>query len=161
MADEQATAGKELRIEKLYIKDCSFESPKVPEVFTADLDAQTLLNVRSENRQLDADRVEVTLTVNVKMVVGEETVFLIELVQAGVFVIKGFTADERMTALGAVCPGTLFPFAREAVADVATKGGFPQLLLQPLDFDAMFAQNMRERAEQATAATESIAPRPQ
>ena len=149
MADEQASAERQLLLQKLYIKDCSFESPKAPEIFQSSVNAQTLLNIRSENRQLDADHVEVTLTVNIKSVIGEDTVFLIELVQAGVFVLTGFAPDERVVALGNTCPATLYPFAREAVANVANKGGFPQLLLQPLDFASMFAQNMRERAAQA------------
>jgi preprotein translocase subunit SecB len=149
MADEQASAERQLLLQKLYIKDCSFESPKAPEIFLSSVNTQTLLNIRSDNRQLDADHVEVTLTVNIKSVVGEETVFLIELVQAGVFVLTGFAPDERLVALGNTCPATLYPFAREAVANVANKGGFPQLLLQPLDFASMFAQNMRERGAQA------------
>ena len=164
MADEQASAERQLLLQKLYIKDCSFESPKAPEIFQSSVNAQTLLNIRSENRQLDADHVEVTLTVNIKSVIGEDTVFLIELVQAGVFVLTGFAPDERVVALGNTCPATLYPFAREAVANVANKGGFPQLLLQPLDFASMFAQNMRERAAQAErepSAPDSIVSEPQ
>jgi len=149
MADEQAPAEQQLLLQKIYIKDCSFESPRTPGIFQSSADTQTLLNIRSDSRQLDADHVEVTLTVNIKSVIGEDTVFLIELVQAGTFVLTGFEPDERLTALGNVCPATLYPFAREAIADVANKGGFPQLLLQPLDFATMFAQNMQQRAAQA------------
>ena len=164
MADEQASAERQLLLQKLYIKDCSFESPKAPEIFQSSVNAQTLLNIRSDNRQLDADHVEVTLTVNIKSVIGEDTVFLIELVQAGVFVLTGFAPDERLVALGNTCPATLYPFAREAVANVANKGGFPQLLLQPLDFASMFAQNMRERgaqAEREPSAPDGIVSEPQ
>lgn len=153
MADEQAQPEKQLVLRKLYIKDISFESPKAPGIFAANLDAQTLLNIRSDNRAIDAEHVEVTLYLKVKSVVqDEDTVFAIEVAQAGLFAMRGYSGEERFALLGSTCPGTLYPFAREAVADVANKGGFPQLLLQPLDFGALFEQNMRERAAQASQA---------
>jgi len=150
MADEQTPPEKQLLLQRLYIKDISFESPKAPDIFTSNANPQTLLNIRSDNREIDAEQVEVRLTLKVKAILQEDTVFLIELVQAGVFTIKGYSREERFTLLGSSCPGTLYPYARAAIADVASKGGFPQLLLQPLDFDALFAQNMQERAAQAT-----------
>jgi preprotein translocase subunit SecB len=150
MADEQTPSEKQLLLQGIYIKDFSFESPKAPEIFTSNVNAQTLLNIRSATREIGADRVEVTLALKVKSVApDDDTVFLVELVQAGIFTIKGYTPEERFALLGSACPGMLYPFAREAVADVAIKGGFPQLLLQPLDFGAMYAQNMQERAAQA------------
>ncbi|MDH3418328.1 MAG: protein-export chaperone SecB, partial [Gammaproteobacteria bacterium] len=76
----------------------------------------------------------------------DNTLFLIELVQAGIFLIKGYTNDEQQMLTGSYCPGSLYPFAREAIADIVTRGGFPQLLLQPINFDALYAQAMRERA---------------
>ena len=157
MADEQAPAGKQLQLQKIYIKDFSFESPKTPEIFASNVKTQILFNIRSVNREIDADHVEVTLALKVKSVTQKDTVFLIEVEQAGIFTIRGYTPEERIALLGSVCPDVLYPFAREAVTDVANKGGFPQLLLQPLDFDALYAQNMQERAAeaaQAQAATE-------
>jgi preprotein translocase subunit SecB len=148
MADEQVPAEKQLLLQKIYIKDFSFESPKAPEVFTSNLNAQTQLNIRSSNRELDQENMEVALTLTVVSKADEETVFLIELVQAGVFAIKGYTPEERSALLGSFCPGTLYPFAREAIAEMANRGGFPQLLLQPINFDALYAQNMRDRAAQ-------------
>lgn len=149
MADEQAPSEKQLLLRKIYIKDFSFKSPKAPEIFYSNTDTQTLFNIRSTNREIDAEHVEVTLTLTVKSNAQEDTIFLIELVQAGVFVIKGYTPEERVALLGSFCPSTLYPFARGTVADVAKKGGFQELLLQPLNFDALHAQNMRERAAQA------------
>jgi len=152
MADEQAPSEKQLLLHQLYIKDLSFESPKVPEIFASNVNSQIDLNVRSVSREIDAEHVEVTLTLTVKSIAEEDTVFLIELVQAGVFIIKGYTPEERFAFLGGYCPGTLYPYAREAIADLVDKGGFPQLLLQPLDFDTLYAQNMQERAAQAPQA---------
>ena len=149
MVDEQARPQKQLLLERIYIKDFSFESPKAPGIFASDLKTQILFNINSANREIDPDHVEVTLDLKVKSIAQEDTVFLIEVVQAGVFAIRGYTPEERIALLGSVCPSALYPFAREAVTDVANKGGFPQLLLQPLDFDALYAQSMHERAAQA------------
>lgn len=157
MAEEtpQATAEKQLVLQKIYLKDLSFESPKAPEVFATNATAQTQLNIRSGNKDVDADNVEVTLTLTVESKDKEETLFLVEIVQAGVFSIRGYSAEERSVLLGSFCPSTLYPFAREAISDIATKGGFPQLLLQPINFDAIYAQAMQERSR---AGAEAEAP---
>jgi preprotein translocase subunit SecB len=153
MADEpaQATNDKQLLLQKIYIKDLSFESPKAPEVFTIQRTAATQLNIGSGNRRIDGDHVEVTLTLTIESKDGDETLFLIEIVQAGIFTISGYADQERAVLLGSFCPGTLYPFAREAVAQIASKGGFPQLLLQPINFDALFAQAVQQRQAEAGA----------
>ncbi|NIW25504.1 MAG: protein-export chaperone SecB, partial [Gammaproteobacteria bacterium] len=92
------------------------------------------------------DTQEVTLTLTVEAKGEDNTLFLIELVQAGVFLIQGYTDEEQQMLTGSYCPGSLYPFAREAIADIVARGGFPQLLLQPINFDALYAQAMRERA---------------
>lgn len=160
MADERAPPEQLLLLQKIYIKDLSFESPKTPGIFTSNVNAQNVFNIRSVNREINAEDVEVTLTLTVKSVSEDDTIFQIELSQAGVFTIKGYTPEERFSLLGTVCPGTLYPFAREAIADVANKGGFPELLLQPIDFDVLFAQNMQERAAQAQAQAAESATEP-
>ena len=152
MADQQAqTPTKQLLLQKMYVKDLSFESPKSPEIFTTNASAQTQLNIRSANRDVGSDNVEVTLTLTVESKDKDETLFLIEIVQAGVFLVQGYTPQERSMLLGTFCPATLYPFAREAICDISTKGGFPQLLLQPINFDALYAQAMKDRAEQPAA----------
>ena len=150
-AQDQNPAEKQLLLQKIYIKDLSFESPKAPDVFTTDAQAQTQLNMRSDNRDIDEQNVEVALRLTVESKHQEDTIFLIEIVQAGIFAMRGFTQEERSTLLGSYCPNTLFPFAREAISDIVTKGGFPQLLLQPINFDALYAQAMQERAAQQAA----------
>jgi preprotein translocase subunit SecB len=151
MADEATTATKQLLLQKIYIKDFSFESPKAPEVFTTNVSPQTQLNIRTSNKDVGGDNVEVTLTLTVESKDKDDTLFLIEIAQAGVFLMQGYTAEERSMLVGSFCPSTLYPFAREAIAEMATKGGFPQLLLQPINFDALYAQARRERAEQQNA----------
>lgn len=147
MADEAPTPpAKQLMLQKIYIKDLSFESPKSPDVFATDSAPQTQLNIRSGAREVGTDTQEVTLTLTVEAKDEDKTLFLIELVQAGVFLIKGYSDEEQHMLTGSYCPGSLYPFAREAIADIVTRGGFPQLLLQPINFDALYAQAMRERA---------------
>lgn len=164
MADETPTPPeKQLLLQKIYIKDLSFESPKAPDVFATNAAPQTQLNIRSGAREVAPDTQEVTLTLTVEAKGEDNTLFLIELVQAGVFLIKGYNDDEQQMLTGSYCPGSLYPFAREAIADIVTRGGFPQLLLQPINFDALYAQAMRERAsgnggEQAAPAVEGQQP---
>jgi len=150
MADEPAQANKQLLLQKIYVKDLSFESPRAPEVFTTNPQATTQLNIGSKNNKLDGDHYEVTLTLTIESKAGDDTMFLIEIAQAGIFTLSGYTDEERQVLLGTFCPGTLYPFAREAVAELASKGGFPQLLLQPINFDAVYAQAIQHR--QAAAA---------
>jgi preprotein translocase subunit SecB len=146
MADQPAQASnKQLLLQKIYIKDLSFESPRAPEVFTSNPQAATQLNIGSKNTKLDGDHFEVTLTLTIESKGGDDTLFLIEIAQAGIFTLSGYTDEERQVLLGTFCPGTLYPFAREAVAEIASKGGFPQLLLQPINFDAVYAQAVQQR----------------
>jgi preprotein translocase subunit SecB len=148
MADETPTTpSKQLLLQKIYIKDLSFESPRAPEVFSKDAAPQTQLNIRSNSREVAQDTHEVALTLTIEAKDQDQTLFLIELTQAGVFSLKGYTDEERHMLTGAYCPGSLYPFAREAISDMVTRGGFPQLLLQPINFDALYAQAMRERAQ--------------
>jgi preprotein translocase subunit SecB len=151
MADEpaQASTEKQLLLQKIYIKDMSFESPKAPEIFTTNAQANTQLNIASKNRRLDDNHFEVSLTLTIESKDKDETLFLIEIIQAGIFTLQGYSDEERQVLLGSFCPGTLYPFAREAVADIANKGGFPQLLLQPINFDAVYAQAAQQRQAEA------------
>jgi preprotein translocase subunit SecB len=148
MAEEQnvATAQKQLLLQKIYVKDLSFESPKAPSVFTTNVSPQTQLNIRSSAQDLAPNISEVTLTLTVEAKDKDTTLFLVEIAQAGIFQIQGYTPEEHSVLVGSFCPNTLYPFAREAIADVVGKGGFPQLLIQPINFDALYAQAMQDRA---------------
>jgi preprotein translocase subunit SecB len=148
MADEQpqTAAQKQLVLQKIYVKDLSFESPKAPGVFTTNISPQTQLNIRTGTQEVGPNMTEITLTLTVEAKDNDATLFLVEVAQAGVFMLQGYTPEERSMLVGSFCPNTLYPFAREAIADVVGKGGFPQLLLQPINFDALYAQAMNDRA---------------
>jgi preprotein translocase subunit SecB len=153
MAQEQPTPApqKQLLLQKIYVKDLSFESPKAPLVFTTNVSPQTQLNVRSNAQQVAPDTQEVTLTITVEAKDKDATLFLAEVAQSGIFLIQGYTPEETSMIVGSFCPNTLYPFAREAISDLVSKGGFPPLLLQPLNFDAIYTQAVQERAARAAA----------
>jgi preprotein translocase subunit SecB len=152
MADEQAqnTQQKQLILQKIYIKDLSFESPRTPAAFSIQQTPQTQLSLKSNVKDIAEHTYEVTLTITVETKDQDQTVFLCELSQAGVFRLEGYTPDETDMLLNAYCPSTLYPFAREAIADIVGKGGFPQLLLQPINFDALYAQAQQQKAQQGS-----------
>ena len=148
MADEQpqTAAAKQLLLQKIYVKDLSFESPKAPGVFTTNVQPQTQISIRTGSQTVAQSTFEVTLTLTVEAKEQDATIFLIEIAQAGIFYLEGYTADEQAVLIGSFCPNTLYPFAREAIADVIGRGGFPQFLLQPINFDALYAEQQRRSA---------------
>ena len=137
---------RELLLRKIYVKDMSFESPNAPDIFSTDhLSPQTELNLKSSNREVGDATQEVILTITVEAKVDDKTLFLVELQQAGIFQITGYSAEEQRALIGSFCPGTLYPYAREAISDLVAKGGFPQMLLQPINFDALYAQAQQQQ----------------
>lgn len=147
---EQQKAEKQITIQKIYLKDFSFESPNSPTVFTSgDWSPKTNLNLRSSHTQCDADQSEVVLTITVEAKHEDKTLFLVELHQAGLFHISGYDKEEFGMIVGSFCPNILFPYARESVAAVISKGGFPEFLLQPINFDALYAQSQQQREAEA------------
>ena len=160
MAEEQAAAAanadKQILIQKLYMKDASFEAPNTPAVYSKEWNPSINLNIQTRNTLVTEDLHEVVLIVTAEAKLEEETAFIVEIQQAGVFMIKGFSQEENRQIIGAYCPNLLFPFAREAVTDLVGKGGFPGLLLQPINFDALYLQQMQEMAK-ANDESESVA----
>lgn len=151
MTDETqqaATAdGAQFAIQKVYIKDLSFEAPNTPQMFIEQWSPSIDLHLQSQAAQLDEKVHEVVLTVTVTAKLGDKTAYLIEVQQAGIFSIQGFAPEDLARTLGSFCPNILFPFAREAVTDVVAKGGFPQLLLSPVNFDAIYAHMQKQGAD--------------
>ncbi len=146
MAEEQA-AEKRLSIGKIYLKDFSFESPQAPDVFRqADWKPQTDLNLRSGHTAVADDQHEIVLTVTVEAKEDDKTFFLVELQQAGLFEIAGYEGEELGAIIGSFCPNILFPYAREAIASLIQKGGFPEFVLQPINFDALYFQSKQQQA---------------
>ena len=149
MAEEKEQAEKRLSIGKIYLKDFSFESPQAPDVFRqSDWKPQTDLNLRSSHTAVQENHHEVVLTVTVEAKADDKTFFLLELQQAGLFEISGYEDDEFGAIVGSFCPNVLFPFARETVASFVQKGGFPEFVLQPINFDALYMQSKQQQAAQ-------------
>ncbi len=148
---DQGTISKQIAIQKIYVKDSSFESPHTPQIFSKkEWSPKTNLNLRSSHSPGGADNnYEVVLTITIEAKEGDETFFLVELQQAGLFHIVGYDEDEFKAIVGSYCPNILFPYARESVANMVSKGGFPEFLLQPINFDALYAQGLAQAQEKA------------
>ena len=143
---------QQFAIQKIYIKDVSFESPNSPQAFTnTEWQPQINVQINSSNQTIAENVYEVELALTVTAKHEDKTAFLCEVKQAGIFTIAGFPQENIGGMLGAYCPETLFPFAREAVADFVAKGGFPQLLLAPVNFNALYTQQMEQQAAAATS----------
>ncbi len=157
MAEEQA-ADKRLSIIKIYLKDFSFESPHSPDVFQVkEWNPNTNLNLRSAHKQVDEKIHEVVLTITVeaKEPEGEKTLFLLEIQQAGLFELVGYSKEEMGALVGSFSPNVLFPYARESIASIVQKGGFPEFVLQPINFDALYLQSLQQQQQQGEAAPET------
>ena len=150
MADNE----QKFEIQKIFLKDASFESPSSPDIFREKWQPKTDIHLTAQNSKISDELYEVTLNVEVTSTQNEKTAFMVELKQSGVFLIKDFPEDQRNHLLGSYCPHTLFPFAREAVADLIGKGGFPPLLLSPVNFDALYSQQQAKLKEQKKATRE-------
>ena len=151
MADEItngiAEAGAQLSLQKVYIKDVSFEVPGAPQIFQEQGQPQIQLNLSQQIGALTENVYEVVLTVTVTCKLADKTAYLAEVQQAGVFGMSGFDNQNRDAVLATYCPNVLFPYARQIVSDLIQNGGFPPFLMQPINFEALFAEQARRRAE--------------
>ncbi len=149
----EETANQQFNIQKIFTKDLSFESPNAPEVFKGegwnpDIDVQ----LQSQSRILGQDVYEVMLTVTVTAKLDtDKTAYLAEVQQSGVFGMSGFDNEHLQYMVGSYCPNILFPYARAALSELVTLGGFPQMVLNPVNFDAMYQQQLQEAQQQAAA----------
>lgn len=131
-------------IHRIYVKDISLEAPNSPGVFRSDWQPDVDIQLFTDASKLEDDIFEVSVRVTVTVKIEEKTAFLVEVNQAGVFSIGGLPEDRLKYMLGSFCPNILFPYARETVSDLVVRSGFPQLLLSPVNFDAMYARHMQE-----------------
>jgi len=155
-ASETKNAEQLFKIQRVYLKDVSFESPMTPGVFTqkSQWQPQVALNLHTETAKLEDDLYEAVLTVTVTVKNGESTVYITEVKQAGLFLIKGLPEAQMGHLLGSFCPTQLFPFAREEIYSLVQKGGFPQLPLEPVNFDALYAQHQKQKQGEVAASEE-------
>lgn len=151
-ANAEGQQQAQFAIQRIYAKDISFEAPNSPAIFRKEWNPQLGLDMNVTNTKLEDGTYEVVLTLTVKNTVGEETAFLCEVAQAGIFTIsEDIPEDNRAQLIGAFCPNILYPYAREAVASMVTRGTFPQLNLAPINFDAAYQQHMQQQQQQAGA----------
>lgn len=151
MAEEAATGNveKQFAIQKIYTKDISFETPNSPQIFIDKWEPKVEFNLSTHANTIQNSLFEIALTVTITVKSNEKTAYLVEVNQAGIFAISGFTDEEMGPMVSSFCPNVLFPYAREAVSDLVTRGGFPQLLLAPVNFDALYAQHLQQIQTQA------------
>jgi preprotein translocase subunit SecB len=141
-------------LERLYLKDASFESPRTPAVFGESWKPEFHLDVNTRTSNLGNERFEVVLSATLRAKTeGGKTAYIAEIQQAGVFQVSGLDGAARQRVLGTLCPGTLFPYVRETVDSVVVKGGFPAVHLAPVNFDALYAEALRKQGAEAGAGT--------
>lgn len=145
---ESSAAQKQFSIQKLYLKDASFESPDAPHSFSfKKWDPKIDLNLTNTHAHIDGDIYEAVLCVTATIKLGEKTAFLIEVHFAGLFGITGFDDDERKYLLGSQAMTALFPYAREVISDMTIRGGFPPLILSPVNFDGLYQQHLQQQQQ--------------
>lgn len=156
---EQNTAEMTFQIQRIFTKDISFEAPNAPQVFQQDWQPEVKLDLDTASSQLTDDVYEVVLRVTVTATLGENTAFLCEVQQAGIFTVGGLEGTQLAHCLGAYCPNILFPYARECITSLVTRGTFPQLNLAPVNFDALFMNYLQQQTEGQPAEGEDNAQR--
>ena len=148
VAPAEAATGPAFIIEKIYVKDVSFESPNSPAIFNENAQPELQLNLNQRVQRLAENAFEVVLGVTLTCKVGDKTAYVAEVQQAGVFGLMGLEPQAIDVLLGTQCPNILFPYAREALDSLVTRGSFPALMLSPVNFDALYAQEL-QRMQQA------------
>ena len=144
-------AGPAFTVEKIYVKDVSFEAPGAPAIFSEQGQPDLQLNLNQRVQRLNEALFEVVLTVTLTCKVGDKTAYVAEVEQAGVFGLVGLEPQAVDVLLGTQCPNILFPYVRQLVSDLVQAGGFPPFFLQPINFEALYAESLRQRAAQGDA----------
>ena len=142
-------AAAQIVLQKLYVKDASFEAPNAPQIFQEEGQTNLQLNMSQKVGNVADNVYEVLLTLTLTCTLGEKTAYLAEVQQAGIFGIAGFDNRNLEAILSTYCPNVLFPYARQVVGEMIQNGGFPPYLLQPINFDQIYAEQLRRRAAQA------------
>jgi preprotein translocase subunit SecB len=142
-------AGPAFTVEKIYVKDVSFEVPGAPAIFSENVQPELQLNLNQRVQRLNDNVFEVVLGVTLTCKAGEKTAYVAEVQQAGIFGLVGLEAQAIDVLLGTQCPNILFPYIRQLVSDLVQAGGFPPFFLQPINFEALYAETLRQRAAQA------------
>ena len=145
----------QFRIERLFLKDSSFESPNSPEVFIKQWRPEIKVDINTRANSLGEDLQEVILTATITATLEDEMVgFIVEVQQAGIFLIQGAEPAQLSQIIGIACPNTLFPYLRESIDNLVVKGGFPALQLAQVNFEALYVQAMQEREQREQASSD-------
>lgn len=147
--NQQDQQGPAFALQRLYLKDVSFESPRSPGVFQSQWQPKINFDIKTKNEKVQDDVYEVTLVLTAEAKVDDNSAFLVEVQQAGIFTCRDFANEQLEQLLASVCPNILFPYAREAIDSLVVKGSFPPLMLSPINFDALYAQRKQSQAEEA------------
>ncbi|HEK1197288.1 TPA: protein-export chaperone SecB [Proteus mirabilis] len=148
---EQQNQEMTFQIQRIYTKDISFEAPNAPQVFQKEWQPEVKLDLDTSSNTLAENIYEVILRVTVTATMEEETAFLCEVQQAGIFTVEGIEGTQLAHCLGAYCPNVLFPYARECITNLVGRGTFPQLNLAPVNFDALFMNYLQQQQQQDAA----------
>jgi preprotein translocase subunit SecB len=139
------TAQPQFEIQRIFLKDLSFEAPNTPHTYIEEWKPEVSLNLETKSNRIQDNLHEVVLSITATVTTQKKTAFLIEVHLAGVFMVTGFPNEQLHQMLGSFCPNILFPYAREVVSDVVVRGGFPQLILAPVNFDALYTQHLEQQ----------------
>lgn len=150
-SNDQTDQNMDFGIQRIYVKDISYEAPRAPQIFRNKWEPKVEIDLQSKSTELEEGVYEVTLSVTTTVKIEAEVAFLVEVHQAGIFTIRNFPDDQLQHLLGSFCPNIIFPYARESITDVVTRGGFPQLYLAPINFDAIYQQKLAKQKEEAAA----------
>ena len=153
-AENNEAGAQNLAIQKIYTKDISFESPNSPYGFQDEWKPEISVDLNTDGQTLENNNFEVILKVTITAKNNDKTAFLAEVHQAGVFNISGFEDEQQAFILGSYCPGTLFPYAREVISSLVTDGGYPPVILAPVNFDALYQDHLKQK-ESALSSTQS------
>jgi preprotein translocase subunit SecB len=147
----EETPPAEFALQLVYLKDCSFEAPNGPRFDPKEWNPQISLDLNTTSETIGDDTREILLTVHVTAKLAEKTAFIVEVKQAGAFTVRNLSEDDMRRAIASVGPSMLFPYARAIVTHMVSQGGFPQMLLPPVNFDALYARSMAEAQEAQNA----------
>lgn len=146
---ENTQEEKTVEVQSIYIKDVSFEAPNSPMVFSEqNIQPETKINLSNTHNKLSENSYDVSLTIKVEASYGEKTMFIAEVEQSGVFILNNYGEEEIKSLIAVFCPSTLFPYAREILSSMVSKGGFPALNLQPISFESLYSQAKEEQQQQ-------------
>jgi len=142
--------GPEFAIQRIYVKDISFEAPSTPGIFRDKWEPKVNIDLHTSSDKIEDSIYESVIAVTVTVNIEEKTAFIAEIKQAGIFTIGAFPDDQLHQILGSFCPNILFPYAREGITDLVTRGGFPQIYLAPINFDAVYQEQLKQQAQETT-----------